>query len=59
MGAAYLAGLAEGVWGGLDEVAGQWQLDAALRARPGSQPPPTPPTSSGSGRSCGARRGRS
>ena len=30
LGAAYLAGLAEGVWGSLDEVAANWQLDAAF-----------------------------
>jgi glycerol kinase len=28
MGAAYLAGLAEGVWGSLDQVAAHWTLDA-------------------------------
>jgi glycerol kinase len=28
LGAAYLAGLAEGVWSSLDEVAAQWELDA-------------------------------
>jgi glycerol kinase len=28
LGAAYLAGLAEGVWGSLDEVAQHWALDA-------------------------------
>src|SRR5256884_5145127 len=27
LGAAYLAGLAEGVWSSLDEIAGQWALD--------------------------------
>ncbi|RPI08206.1 MAG: glycerol kinase GlpK, partial [Actinobacteria bacterium] len=27
LGAAYLAGLAEGVWGSLDDVAAHWQLD--------------------------------
>ena len=27
LGAAYLAGLAEGVWSSLDEVGGQWHLD--------------------------------
>ena len=27
LGAAYLAGLAEGVWGSLEELAGQWALD--------------------------------
>ena len=30
LGAAYLAGLATGVWGSLDEVAGQWVLDRAF-----------------------------
>jgi glycerol kinase len=30
LGAAYLAGLAEGVWGSLDELAELWQLDAEL-----------------------------
>ena len=28
LGAAYLAGLAEGVWGSLDDLASQWKLDA-------------------------------
>jgi len=28
LGAAYLAGLAEGVWGSLDELASHWALDA-------------------------------
>jgi glycerol kinase len=28
LGAAYLAGLAEGVWGSLDEIAATWQQDA-------------------------------
>jgi glycerol kinase len=31
LGAALLAGLAEGVWDSLDEVAGTWALDAELR----------------------------
>jgi glycerol kinase len=31
LGAAYLAGLAEGVWSSLDEVGGQWQLDVEVR----------------------------
>ncbi len=31
MGAAYLAGLAEGVWGSLDEVAAAWSLDRTVR----------------------------
>jgi glycerol kinase len=30
LGAAYLAGLAEGVWGSLTEVASLWQLDVAF-----------------------------
>ena len=30
LGAAYLAGLAEGVWSGLDEVAAQWTLDVEV-----------------------------
>ncbi|HEX6569012.1 MAG TPA: glycerol kinase GlpK [Acidimicrobiales bacterium] len=32
LGAAYIAGLAEGVWGTVDEVAGRWKLD--LRCEP-------------------------
>src|SRR3954469_12191753 len=31
LGAAYLAGLAEGVWSSLEEVAGQWALDVEVR----------------------------
>jgi glycerol kinase len=30
LGAAYLAGLAEGVWSSLDEIAGQWQVDVEV-----------------------------
>jgi glycerol kinase len=30
LGAAYLAGLAEGVWGSLEEVAATWQQEAAF-----------------------------
>ncbi len=30
LGAAYLAGLAEGVWSSSDEIASQWKLDAAF-----------------------------
>ena len=30
LGAAYLAGLAEGVWSSTDEIASQWKLDAAF-----------------------------
>jgi glycerol kinase len=36
LGAAYLAGLAVGYWSGLDDIAGQWQLDQ--RFRPDAQP---------------------
>lgn len=32
LGAAYLAGLAEGVWSGLDELAAKWQLDHEVEA---------------------------
>lgn len=32
LGAAYLAGLAEGVWSSLDEVGAQWQLDLEVQA---------------------------
>ena len=32
LGAAYLAGLAEGVWSGLDELAQKWQLDVEVNA---------------------------
>jgi glycerol kinase len=34
IGAAYLAGLAEGVWNSLDDVAAQWHLDAAFEPDP-------------------------
>jgi glycerol kinase len=33
LGAAYLAGLAEGVWGSLDEIASLWGADAETRPR--------------------------
>jgi len=33
LGAAYLAGLAEGVWGSLDDVATHWKLDAEFMPR--------------------------
>jgi glycerol kinase len=33
LGAAYLAGLAEGVWGSLDELAGHWALDAEFQPK--------------------------
>ncbi len=35
LGAAYLAGLAEGVWGSLDEITANWALDTELRPGPG------------------------
>jgi glycerol kinase len=31
LGAAYLAGLAEGVWGSLDEVAAHWEVDVEVQ----------------------------
>lgn len=34
MGAAFLAGLAEGVWASTDELAGTWRLDANFRPDP-------------------------
>jgi glycerol kinase len=33
MGAAYLAGLATGVWSSREEIARQWRLDAEFRPR--------------------------
>jgi glycerol kinase len=33
MGAAYLAGLAEGVWSSIDEVAANWRLDAEFEPK--------------------------
>ena len=32
LGAAYLAGLAVGFWGSVDEITGQWQVDRQFRA---------------------------
>jgi glycerol kinase len=34
LGAAYLAGLAEGVWPDVATIADQWQLDAAFEPSP-------------------------
>lgn len=34
MGAAYLAGLAEGVWSDVDEIASLWQLDVVFEPQP-------------------------
>jgi glycerol kinase len=34
LGAAFLAGLAEGVWPGLDAIAATWQLDATFEPEP-------------------------
>jgi glycerol kinase len=31
LGAAYLAGLATGVWGSLDDLRAHWQLDVEMR----------------------------
>jgi glycerol kinase len=36
LGAAYLAGLAVGYWGGLDEIAGQWKMER--RFQPAMKP---------------------
>lgn len=33
LGATYLAGLAEGVWGSLEDVAGHWELDTEARPK--------------------------
>jgi glycerol kinase len=33
LGAAYLAGLAEGVWGSCDELASQWHLDVRFEPK--------------------------
>jgi glycerol kinase len=34
LGAAFLAGLAEGVWASLDAVAAEWDLDAVFEPNP-------------------------
>ncbi len=51
LGAAYLAGLAEGVWSSLDEVAGYWALDVevapAADREPGPSAAPRPLAGSG------------
>jgi glycerol kinase len=38
LGAAYLAGLAEGVWGSLDDIASHWTLDIEAHPTPGLKP---------------------
>jgi glycerol kinase len=38
LGAAYLAGLAEGFWGSLDDVTANWALDVELAPDPGAAP---------------------
>ena len=38
MGAAYLAGLAEGVWSGIDEINSLWQLDRTFAPQPDRAP---------------------
>ena len=47
LGAAYLAGLAEGVWGSLDDITANWALDTELRARARAGRRPTTPTPAG------------
>jgi glycerol kinase len=37
LGAAFLAGLATGVWGSLDELAATWSLDARFEPTPGAR----------------------
>lgn len=37
LGVAYLAGLAEGVWSSVEEVAGQWALDVEVRPQVGRE----------------------
>jgi glycerol kinase len=37
LGAAFLAGLATGVWSSQDELRATWQLDRAFRAAPGAR----------------------
>jgi glycerol kinase len=36
LGAAYLAGLAEGVWSSLDELSNQWLLEAEFTPKVGA-----------------------
>lgn len=38
LGAAFLAGLAEGVWSSLEEISGVWRADAAVEPDPGDPP---------------------
>ena len=47
LGAAYLAGLAEGVWGSLDDVAAAVAAGRRVHARPSTATPPTPSTRPG------------
>ncbi len=42
LGAAYLAGLAEGVWSSTDEVAANWAVDASRSGPTPTAPTPTP-----------------
>ncbi len=41
LGAAYLAGLAEGVWGSLDDVSASWALDTSVAPSPDRAGPDT------------------
>jgi glycerol kinase len=56
LGAAYLAGLAEGVWSGLEDIAANWRVTGGRCPRAG--PTRMPATRSGSGRCPGPGAGR-
>ena len=58
LGAAYLAGLAEGVWPDLDAVGAQWR-STGPSSRPPTAPPPTPLTPRGCAPSSGRGIGSS
>ena len=56
LGAAFLAGLAEGVWPSLDAIAAEWELDAEFDADRATARWPTPPTTHGCAPSSAAAR---
>ncbi len=57
LGAAYLAGLAEGVWPSLEAIAGEWQLDAVFDPERGPHARPTRRTPRGAAPSSAAAAG--